>query len=260
MCAKIVTFAIAALFASLASGQPPAEPSLDRVLHFTHAETVQSFQEMATVIRSTTDIRQLSVDGERKTLALRGTAAQAELADWLFHELDRPASGQPPAQHSATREYRMPGNRDDVVRVFYPAHAETVQNLQEMATVIRAIADILRLFTFSAPRAIALRGTSGQLALAEWLFDELDKPADGQPAAPGPAPYNYRPPDGNEDTVRVFYLPQTATVQGVQEIATRIRKAAEIRRIFSYNPRRALALRGTAAQIALAEQMVRELN
>ncbi len=260
VCAKIVTFAITALFASLASGQPSADQSVDRVLHYTHAETLRSFQEMASVIRSIVEIRQASVDSTQGTLALRGSAHQVALADWLFHELDRPANGQPPTQHSATREYRMPGNDDDVVRVFFVAYATTVQELQEMTTLIRSIGDIRRLFTYGPPRALTFRGTRDELALAEWLFDELDKPANEQSPAQGPAPHRYRAPYSDEDTVRVFYLPRNATVQGFQEMATRIRTATKIRRAFTYNPRRALAVRGTADQIALAEQMIQELD
>lgn len=260
MCAKIVAFAMAALFASLASGQPSTDQSVDRVLHFTHAETAQSLQEMGTVIRSTAEIRQLSVDSAQRALSLRGSAGQVALADWLFRELDRPANGQAPTQHSATREYRMPGNDDDVVRVFYPAHAATLQGLQEMATLMRSIGDIRRLFTYSAPRALVVRGTVEELALTEWLFDELDKSANAQPSALGPAPYKYQASISDEDTVRVFYLPQTTTLQGVQETAIRIRVATRVRRIFTYNPRRAVALRGTAGQIAQAEQMIQELD
>ena len=74
MRAKTITFVTAALVASVASGQPPAEASLDRVLPFAHAETDQDLQAIATVIRSMTDIQQASTDTAQRALALRGTA------------------------------------------------------------------------------------------------------------------------------------------------------------------------------------------
>jgi hypothetical protein len=69
-------------------------------------------------------------------------------------------------------EYRLPGGGDDVVRVFYLTHAETAQRLQEIAT---SMAEIRRLFIYNAPRAMAVRGTAGQIALADRLIQERDK-------------------------------------------------------------------------------------
>ena len=48
---------------------------------------------------------------------------------------------------------------DDVVRVFYLANTGTVQEFQEVATLVRSIGDIRYTFTYNAPKAAALRGT-----------------------------------------------------------------------------------------------------
>jgi general secretion pathway protein D len=65
---------------------------------------------------------------------------------------------------------------DNVVRVFYVQNATSVQEFQEMATAVRSIAEIRRVFTYNAQRAIVLRGTPDQVALAEKLIHDLDKP------------------------------------------------------------------------------------
>ncbi len=49
MRAKAIPFVIAALFASIASGQTPGEQNLDRMFSIAHAETLQDFQQ---VVRS----------------------------------------------------------------------------------------------------------------------------------------------------------------------------------------------------------------
>jgi hypothetical protein len=91
------------------------------------------------------------------------------------------ASGQgpadTPAQKMAAYELQAPDRGADAVRVFYLTHDETPQDMQEIVNLIRTEADIQRMFPYAARRAIALRGTPDQIALAEWLFNELDKPA-----------------------------------------------------------------------------------
>jgi general secretion pathway protein D len=65
---------------------------------------------------------------------------------------------------------------DDVVRVFYITNATSVQEFQEIATAIRSLAEIRRIFTYNAQKAMLVRGTADQVALAEKLVLDLDKP------------------------------------------------------------------------------------
>src|SRR5207247_2121023 len=95
-------------------------------------------------------------------------------------------------------------------RVFFFASSDTVQEVQEVATLLRSIADIRRLFTYNAPRALVMRGTADQVGLAEWLVNTLE-------TAQASAKLEYRMPSGSEDVVRVFYLAHTGTVQSLQE-------------------------------------------
>jgi general secretion pathway protein D len=65
---------------------------------------------------------------------------------------------------------------DYVVKVFYIKNATTVQELTEIATTVRSVAEIRRSFTYNAQNAILIRGTTDQVALAEKLIQDLDKP------------------------------------------------------------------------------------
>jgi general secretion pathway protein D len=65
---------------------------------------------------------------------------------------------------------------DYVVKVFYLQNITTVQELQEIAVSIRSVTDIRRLFTYNAQNAILIRATADQVALAEKLLQDLDKP------------------------------------------------------------------------------------
>jgi len=156
MLTKTTRFVITVLYASVVFPQPPAPASLDRVLHFTHAETDQQLQEIATDIRGITAIPQLSIDTTLKTLTIHGTAAEIATAEWLLNQLDESAPAQRP-QNPAAHEYQL--SADDIVRVFHLANAPTPKMLQEIATDVRSIADIRRLFTYNKTSAMTVRAT-----------------------------------------------------------------------------------------------------
>ena len=65
---------------------------------------------------------------------------------------------------------------DDVVKVFYITNATSVQEFQEIATAVRSLTEIRRVFTYNAQKAMLVRGTVDQVALAEKLIRDLDKP------------------------------------------------------------------------------------
>jgi hypothetical protein len=218
------------------------------LVYLTNHQSVKEFQEIATVARTIADIRRVFTYNAPLAMVLRGTADQIALATWVVSEMDKPLEA--PLRHSAVDEYRVPPSSDDVTRVFTLAHAETIQDFQEVATLIRTMADIRRVFTYNELRAITLRGTPDQIAMAEWLFDVIDRPANAQSTG------EFRVPKASDDVVRVYYLTNTRTVQDFQQAATEIRTATNIRRVFTYNSRRALALRGTTDQLARAERMI----
>lgn len=163
---RAITLAAAMLLAPLAFAQAPAEQNVERVFQFIHTDTVPSYQQMATVIRSILEIRQLSVDAGNRTMTLRGTPEQAATAEWLFKTLDKTEG----SQDTAIRVYPMPGDKDDIVRVFYLTKAETAQQLQEQATRIRSATGFRRAFTYNPLRALVVRGTADQIAQAERLI------------------------------------------------------------------------------------------
>jgi len=230
-------------------GQTAAEETVTRILRFAHISDPQFLVEATTVIRSIGEIRQVNLEASSRTLTLRGSTAQIALAEWLFNELDRPST----TQHPNIREFQMPGTPEGVVRIFYPANTQTIESLQELTVAIRSIAEIRRAFTFNPAKAMVLRGTSDELAMAEWLFYKLDQTAEIQSA-----PQEYRGPGVGENVVRVFFLKPSFTLPEFQQKAVQIRTITKIRRLFTYNGPRAVALRGTAAQIAEAERLIKE--
>lgn len=237
-------FVIIVFAASVTFGQT------NQVFRLGQNENKRDLEEIATMLRATGNIQQVSIDGIDRTVTVAGTAGQIAMADWLVHQLDLPANGP----FSGVHEYRPPGASDDVVRVFYVSHASTPQELQEIVTTLRSVADIPRLFVYNALKAVAARGTGQQMSLAAWMVDELNQPAN----VAAPLPHEYKLP--GDDVAQVFELVYPEMPQQLQEIVTLIRSVGDIQRLFVYNKRRAVVLRATAERMALAAWLVSELD
>lgn len=84
---RFVTIAFAS---SVAFGQTNQEFQL------TQKENKQELQEIATVLRATAGIQQVSSDGMKRSVTVEGTAGQIAMADWVVHQMDLPAHRPPP--------------------------------------------------------------------------------------------------------------------------------------------------------------------
>jgi hypothetical protein len=205
--------------------------------------SVQDLQEEATAIRSIAAIRRIFTYNTPRVLAIRGTAEQIAIAEWMAARLMEPST------HG--HDYKVAGNENDRIRVMFMNRETTPQDLQELAVLIRSLGDIRAVFTCNTPKAIMLRGTADQAGLAAWLFGEIAKTARGD------AKREYRMAEGGE-VARVFYLAKSESPASVQETAVQVRTAAQIRRLFIYNSARALAMRATPIQLDQVEQLLKE--
>jgi general secretion pathway protein D len=64
---------------------------------------------------------------------------------------------------------------DEVMKVFYLSNTTSVQELQEIATAVRTLADIRRVFPINSQKVLLVRATTDQMALAEKLLHDLDR-------------------------------------------------------------------------------------
>ena len=65
---------------------------------------------------------------------------------------------------------------EQVAKVFYLSNVSTAQELQEIVNAVRSVADIQRFFPYNAQNAIIAKGSADQVALAEKILHDLDKP------------------------------------------------------------------------------------
>lgn len=65
---------------------------------------------------------------------------------------------------------------DQVTRIFYLQNLTSPQELQEVMTGMRTVTDVRKVFPVNSQSAIVVRGTADQVALAEKVLMDLDKP------------------------------------------------------------------------------------
>jgi hypothetical protein len=229
-----------------------------RVFYLSNPEKVGDFQEVATAVQSTADIS-LSTYNDLRAVVMRGTSAQADLAEFLLTQMDRPGIELNPSQRlqsSASPEFRTHNFPENLVRVFYEPNT-TVLEFQEEFTLVRVMARFRRCFAYNAPRAIAARGNDDQLALAEWLFTELDKASIAE-ARQASGAHEFRISPTSDEFVRVFYLAYAGTRERFNEIATQVQSNTKNPEVFPFAPRVAIVVRGTARQIELADRTIQD--
>jgi hypothetical protein len=232
-----------ALFACAAFAQTKSQ-----TFYLTNADSPAIVQQSLNAIRSIGDIRDATSDWSKKSITVQGTTDQLSLAAWLTNEINHAPQTRP-----ALMRHDYPGTVADnrEVHIFYMAHTESPQDIQEVVNMVRSIADIQRMFPWNSMMAIVLSGTPEQSALAGWMLNEVD-------VAPGAAksgmksyPYSGDPRGGN--VVQVYVLANTDTPKAIQEIVNGTRSVADIQRCFPFASRKLIGMRGSNDQIALAD-------
>ena len=244
-----------ALFASLALGQTPTNPvaAPSRVFYLTHTAAPAQIQEISNIVRAMTDTP-ATFDASKKTLTVPGNAEQLAIADWVVSEVDRDT----PSGTLTTQPFHDDRGRAEVVRIFALAHVNTPQQLQELTNLIRSISDLQRVFPYNALHQLVARGSAGQIAMADWLIQQLDR----EPGTPAPDAGTRDIPSGYKEmhTAKVMYLTKAQTPQRLQEVTNQIRSTVKIQRAYPYNTLHALALSGTAEQLAAAIALFEKLD
>jgi type II secretory pathway component GspD/PulD (secretin) len=226
-----------------------------RVFRLATIETPVGLNRITTAVRTIADVSRIVPYAAQRAIVVRGTAGQAALVEWLLNQLDQPAS---PVHGSATYHFDEPGD-DPAVLVFRLANVETSQDLQEITNAIRVIADVRKIVPYVVQGAVIMRGAADQMAMAEWLVNELDQPAGGNSAlSQDAAGHEFQVPDSDQ-IVHVFHFADSTTAQQFVDIAAQARRTQKLEQVYICYSQRALSVRGTLDQIALTEQLIQEM-
>jgi len=117
-------------------------------------------------------------------------------------------------------------------RTYTIANASAAQARSELALVVKAGLEIAVAQSGTDQRILTISGSEEELAAAEWLLRELDKPApEAGEARRASAAFTMN--GVSDGTITVFYLKGGRSTQQLQESATIIRSIADIRRVFT---------------------------
>lgn len=238
---------------------PGKSDDVMRVFHLNHvaSKTPQPIQEILTVLRTVGDIQKVFNDTALSDLVVRGKANELALAEYLINGLDvKPGTitvaASPEFHYTASPSYpRGP----EVVRVFYLTHSSTPQQMQEILTTLRTVADIQKVFNYTPLSALTIRGTASDLATCEFLIGKLDLPADAKNLVPDEFTIPANVQGGN--VIGVYY-PASLGAKKLMAAVTLLRDSLQLNKTFMKSSPPTLIYRGTADQIAKAEQLIKQ--
>jgi hypothetical protein len=138
-------------------------------------------------------------------------------------------------------------------KVFYFAHLETPQSMQEFTNAVRSIGDIRDVSLDVTKRSLTVKGTADQIALAGWFTAELDNSgAQGTRDLPTNDPKN--------SLAQIYFLKNVNDPRDLQEIVNAARSVVDIQRFFPMNHQRAIVMRGSPAQVKAADWVLGVLD
>lgn len=241
-------------------GSTGAAQTVEKKLPLANIVTPGAIQDLGSVLTVMPDVRRVSYDSATKSMVVRGSAGQISLAEWLVQQLDRPAGG-PSAerQKPGVFEYHPPAGHDDgdnAVRVFHMTHTDT-QTLEEVLTVMRFGADIDHAMAFIAGGDVVVRAAPQRVAMAEWVVQQLEQPADAERKT---VAFEYQSPDGGRDAlasaVRIVYLTNTGTPEAIWALVRLVRTGTGVPRVFPVTSLKALVIRAEPKRVVAAENLI----
>jgi hypothetical protein len=219
-----------------------------RILYLTNTPSQRGLNEVITALRVVSNVQRIFTYSPGHEIVLRSNIEKAALAVWTAQQLD-----VSPDDESRLRahDYAIPGEPGQAAKVIYLTHPGQPADLNELVTILRTVADIQAIFTRSEPQGMAFRGSLSNVQLATLIVEQLDN------ASFKPAEYAY---PGGKEAIRILYLENTPSQQGLNEVITALRAVANVQRIFTCTRLHGIVLRATTEKAALAVWMALQLD
>ncbi len=230
-----------------------AATAVTRVFYLAEIREPRPMQELVNAIRSINELQRVVAVNDARAIVIRGTTEQVTATEWLVAGLDKPA-GALTASYTLTGTDRV-ARMSPAIRIYYLQNTKTPQAVQEIINAVRSVVEVQRVVAFTTLNSIVLRGSNDQVAVAEWLVNGLDRPA-GQSAG---ISLGEQPVAGTAEVARVFF-PRVSTPEFLQKVTSQVRTEAHLQRAVMCQAPGGLVVRGTAAQLAIAEKIVNDAS
>ena len=149
-----------------------AHAPVAHVVYLASIDNLQHMAELVNTIRSISELQRVVMNNAPNAIAIRGSEEQVKMAEWIAEELDRPQGTPTAGAHQSTSTVGGLG-----ARIFYLRAGTTPQALQETVTQIKTVSRAQRVISYSGQSAIVMRARPEQIAEAERLIQENEKPA-----------------------------------------------------------------------------------
>jgi len=225
--------------------QEAAAP-LAQIFYLREVNNARDLQEFVNALRSMVDIQRCFPMFPQRAIVMRGMPEQVKAADWLLGVLDVPTVGR----DSTGPDYRLTEPAWDrrsglVMRVTQLSRLETPQAIQEVVNATRSMSDLQRVFPIQSRKMLVMRGSEEQIALANWLIQELD-------GAPREGTREFKANGYGDQLTQLAYVKAGAMQEAVNEIRT----ATKMQRVYPVNSLGVVAMRGTPDQLAQAAVVI----
>jgi hypothetical protein len=221
------------------------------IFRLANAETLQVFSEIVNAVRAIPEIREIYPVSRARAIVARADQDRLDAAEWIFRQLSGPAADAAPSRPES--KSGMTGARGpQQLRVLWTRERLPPQSFQEIVNAIRTIPELTKVFPVVGKGAVALAGEADRIAVAEWLFQQLDRPTPdpslGSPSHDGPS----------GDAVQVFFMSASLSEDNFRAAVNRLRATTRSPQVFPCTSARAVVVRGTPAQLSQAGELVRD--
>jgi len=222
--------------------------STSRTFHLNLDPSTSGLNEIVTLIR-TLDVNTVSADPSQMTVTVSGSNDELALAAWLIEQLE--STDPRPAVAPFTIN-------NDSVRIFFLSHTPAQVSMNEFVTILRTVADIQRVFNYTARRAVVIRTSTANAQLAEWLAQKLDVAPDAHVAVER---IDFRLSRCATGIVEVAFLSHPVSQMGLNEIVTTLRAVGDIQRVFTHSgPPQAIVFASCDPQAHLADWLFQQID
>jgi hypothetical protein len=216
----------------------------------------ERLKEIVRILKTSLGLVNVDADATASTVTVRGSEERLALTDWLLRELDQPAAKG--ASHmdrysvsTALQKELSPNANDEVIGVFFLAHTDNL-GIQELFANLVVVGDVRTPANDVTGKKIVVRGSQAQLAMAKHIIDALDVEPETATSVPDFTV-------GNE-VVRLFFRGQVKASPSNSQILAALRNVVEIQHSFVFSKPAAIAVRGSADEIAAADWLIRSLE
>src|SRR5215469_5079246 len=195
-----------------------------------------------------------------RAIVARAAPEKLDMAEWFLRHLEAGGPGSAPAEAkfpAPVNPYALKQHPELVsdhleARILYTRERLPVQTFQEIVNAVRTIPELTKVFPVTGKGAVALSGEPDRVSLAEWVFQQLDRPnpALGSPTHEGVS----------GDTTQIFFMPVSVAEDNFRNAVNRMRTTAGMTRVFPALAPRAIVVRGTASQLNQAAEIVRSTS